>query len=122
MEPTDIFSIVNVAKKVSEEFYYSKGVLSLDNFVKIIEACSKWPIINFFDWTFYGEQNHAFNSNIDYEIKDISIHNWWDDEEPDKLKIDDLDKLISQMSKTSMMRSLRTVQVEKSYKSWKKLK
>ena len=64
MEPTDIQSITRTASRVTEEFYFSKGKMSKQNFVQILEAARKWQVVTFYNCEFGGESEFNLNSEL----------------------------------------------------------
>lgn len=122
LEPTDIQSLCHVADKVTEEMLISTSGMTKDNFTKIIEAGRKCPFLKFYNWDFEGKSKFELDPTLEYTLKDISLHEWWSNDASDKLTIEDLEKLIVSMSKTSIKNYLKVIQIDQDYQHWKKLK
>ena len=122
MEPTDIQSICHVADKVTEEMLISSSQMSKENMTKIIEAGRKCSFLKFYNWEFEGKSKFELDPDLEYSVKDISLHDWWSNETQNKLTIEDLEKLIISMSKTGIKNCLKVIQIDQEYPHWKKLK
>lgn len=63
-----------------------------------------------------------FDEDIQYNLKDISLHECWSNDEVNKFTTDDIERLITNMSKTNIKDSLKVIQIDENYQHCKKIK
>lgn len=116
-----IESLTLAASRVSEEFYLNFVTMTKDNFVSIFSAARRWHTFVLYSCTFQGESKFQLDPKLEYNYKDISLHQWWGKEDG-KLSPKDLEKLIKAMARTNMKDSLTTIRVENGLHWLSKLK
>ena len=122
IDPSDIKCLWTVAEKITEEMFISTSSMTKSNFVKIIEAGRKCPVIKFYKCDFRESSEFELDEELEYNLKDLSLHECWSNDTPNKFTIDDIENLIINMSKTNIKDSLKVIQVDENYPHWKKIK